>query len=261
MLINFTFQKPNKPKIELSMVKATRTTGHQDRVTKISSSLSVLKAAIIFGDLDHQDCSVVSELNNMLGFMERGSGDSYLDDGFYSISLLSKKHIYQYEISVKDYKVIEEELKRSNLNGNATITVFNRNSGKFLKSIFPKNRKTEHNLKYIMEYAKKQGRPALSEISKIGNLTINNPYIFISRYNSGHPLSNINDLKNRLQDHGQIVAESHCTQFLDFSLLRKDEIWFLDEKLYSLAEFKDVRTDLNLESAYLIGRFGAIPKL
>jgi uncharacterized protein len=65
----------------------------------------------------------------------------------------------------------------------------------------------------------------------------------------------------------QIIFSTHDTNFLDLGLLRRDEIWFADKKLpsgatelYSLSDFK-VRTDLDINNAYLQGRFEAIPPM
>ena len=51
---------------------------------------------------------------------------------------------------------------------------------------------------------------------------------------------------------------------MDQSLLRRDEIWFIERdtdnssKIYSLDRFKE-RYDKKLSKAYLEGRYGAIP--
>jgi uncharacterized protein len=64
----------------------------------------------------------------------------------------------------------------------------------------------------------------------------------------------------------QLVFTTHDTNLLDLTLLRRDEIWFVEKNkqgashLYSLAEFK-IRPDLKIEKGYLNGRFGAIPFL
>ena len=71
-------------------------------------------------------------------------------------------------------------------------------------------------------------------------------------------------LANSIGRRSQLVATTHESGLLDLSLLRKDEIWFIEKdqegssSIYSLDEFvpqfgKDIR------SAYLQGRFGAIP--
>ena len=71
-------------------------------------------------------------------------------------------------------------------------------------------------------------------------------------------------------NHSQLIFTSHNTYFLQNDLLRRDEIWFTEKsnnnisELFSLVEFKNadkttVRKDLNYETNYLLGRFGAIP--
>ena len=62
----------------------------------------------------------------------------------------------------------------------------------------------------------------------------------------------------------QLIATTHETRMLDLSLLRRDEIWFVEKsedgasRLFSLEEFKP-RFDKELRSAYLQGRFGGVP--
>jgi hypothetical protein len=62
----------------------------------------------------------------------------------------------------------------------------------------------------------------------------------------------------------QLVFNTHDTNLLDESILRRDEIWFTekDDKgathLYSLADFMPHKRE-NLKRGYLQGRFGAIP--
>lgn len=65
--------------------------------------------------------------------------------------------------------------------------------------------------------------------------------------------------------HAQLVFTCQDTNLLDQSLLRRDQIWFVEKdskgasSLYSLAEFRGVRNDLHLERSYIQGRFGAVP--
>lgn len=65
---------------------------------------------------------------------------------------------------------------------------------------------------------------------------------------------------------GQMIFTTHETNLLDFDLLRRDGVWFVEKDkhgsshLYSLAEFK-IRPDLKIQKGYLNGRFGAIPFL
>lgn len=67
------------------------------------------------------------------------------------------------------------------------------------------------------------------------------------------------------RNNAQLIANTHDTNLLKLSLLRRDEIWFVDKdretkssELFSLADFS-ARKDENIEKSYLIGRFGAIP--
>jgi hypothetical protein len=65
----------------------------------------------------------------------------------------------------------------------------------------------------------------------------------------------------------QLIFTTHEEYLLDFDILRKDEIWFTEKNennetnIYSLAEFKDVRFDKRIVNDYLLGRYGAIPKI
>ncbi|WP_445501302.1 AAA family ATPase [Microvirga sp. G4-2] len=63
----------------------------------------------------------------------------------------------------------------------------------------------------------------------------------------------------------QIIFTTHDTNLLDQTLLRRDQIWFVEKggcrsTLYSLLEFSP-RKDESLENGYLLGRYGAIPAL
>jgi AAA15 family ATPase/GTPase len=63
----------------------------------------------------------------------------------------------------------------------------------------------------------------------------------------------------------QIIFTTHDTNLLDQTLLRRDQIWFVEKRgcqstLYSLLEFSP-RKDESLENGYLLGRYGAIPAL
>lgn len=61
----------------------------------------------------------------------------------------------------------------------------------------------------------------------------------------------------------QLLVTSHESRLLDFNLLRRDEIWFVEKrkgetKLYSLEEFNE-RNDRKVDRAYLDGRYGGVP--
>lgn len=62
----------------------------------------------------------------------------------------------------------------------------------------------------------------------------------------------------------QLIVTTHESRLLDFDLLRRDEIWFVDKKpegnsnIYSLDEY-NVRFDKKIDKAYLEGRYGGVP--
>lgn len=66
-------------------------------------------------------------------------------------------------------------------------------------------------------------------------------------------------------NHAQLIFTTHDTGFLDLTLLRRDQIWFVekDEKsmqtdVYALTDFSP-RKGENICKGYLQGRYGAIP--
>ncbi len=65
----------------------------------------------------------------------------------------------------------------------------------------------------------------------------------------------------------QLIYTTHNTRLLDTNKLRKDQVYFVNKlndgssDLYSLFDFKDFRENMDLEKAYLQGRFDAIPYL
>lgn len=62
----------------------------------------------------------------------------------------------------------------------------------------------------------------------------------------------------------QLIVTTHESRLLDFNLLRRDEIWFVnkensgDSKIHSLEDFNP-RFDLKIDKAYMDGQFGGIP--
>lgn len=62
----------------------------------------------------------------------------------------------------------------------------------------------------------------------------------------------------------QLIVTTHESRLLDFDLLRRDEVWFVNKKMsgesniYSLEEY-NTRFDQKIDKAYLEGRYGGIP--
>jgi len=69
----------------------------------------------------------------------------------------------------------------------------------------------------------------------------------------------------RASNKAQIICTTHNTRFLDLTKFRKDQIYFVNKKddgssdLYSLYDYSDFRDHMDLEKAYLQGRFDAVP--
>lgn len=63
----------------------------------------------------------------------------------------------------------------------------------------------------------------------------------------------------------QLIFTTHNTHLLDLDTFRKDQIWFVNKKddggsdLYSLYDYSDFRDTMDVEKAYLQGRFDALP--
>jgi AAA15 family ATPase/GTPase len=63
----------------------------------------------------------------------------------------------------------------------------------------------------------------------------------------------------------QLIYSTHNTNLLNLNKVRKDQIYFVNKKadastdLYSLFDYKDFRENMDVEKAYLQGRFDAIP--
>lgn len=62
----------------------------------------------------------------------------------------------------------------------------------------------------------------------------------------------------------QLIVTTHESRLMDFELLRRDEIWFVDKNesgesdIYSLEEY-NARFDQKIDKAYMEGRYGGVP--
>ncbi|MCF8374161.1 MAG: ATP-binding protein [Bacteroidales bacterium] len=69
----------------------------------------------------------------------------------------------------------------------------------------------------------------------------------------------------RAGEKAQLLCTTHNTQFLNLKRFRKDQVYFTNKKqdgstdLYSLYDYSDFRDTMDLEKAYLQGRFDAVP--
>lgn len=69
----------------------------------------------------------------------------------------------------------------------------------------------------------------------------------------------------RTSERAQLLCTTHNTAALSLKKFRKDQIWFTNKRpdgatdLYSLYDYSDFRDTMDLEKAYLQGRFDAVP--
>lgn len=99
------------------------------------------------------------------------------------------------------------------------------------------------------------------------NVVKNNKVLLIDEIeDSLHPLI-IEYIFNIFRSGGraQLLCTTHNTRLLDLKKIRKDQIYFVNKKtdgssdLYSLYDYSDFRDTMDLEKAYLQGRFDAVP--
>lgn len=64
----------------------------------------------------------------------------------------------------------------------------------------------------------------------------------------------------------QLIFTTHETSVLNKDIFRKDQIYFCEKQnkatiIYSMSDFKGLRENIDYEKSYLLGRFGALPRL
>ena len=70
-------------------------------------------------------------------------------------------------------------------------------------------------------------------------------------------------LEKAKTNNNQLIVTTHESRLLDFEILRRDEIWFVEKnngesKMFSFEEFNE-RFDKKIDKAYLDGRYGGVP--
>lgn len=138
-----------------------------------------------------------------------------------------------------------------------------------------KGRDADGNLKYIpFDFLNEESEGTIKMLEFapiIYDAIYNNRPLFIDEFDARfHPLltKKIVELFNSEKNNGsQLVFITHDTNLLDSSLLRRDQIDFVEKDkygashLYSLTDFKGVRSTGKFEKDYIHGKYGAIPFL
>lgn len=161
-------------------------------------------------------------------------------------------------ISAFDPSIIDFEIDTNT----KSIFVVHNNINSDIKSKLPYFMESEGTKKMISMFFK------LEDIMKSNNI------LFVDELNAKlHPLLVRYILmlfynKEQNPNCSQLIFSSHDLWMLNNDSLRKDEIWFTEKDengvstLYSLDEFKlSDNPDIDIEEYYLLGGFGAIPKL
>ena len=91
--------------------------------------------------------------------------------------------------------------------------------------------------------------------------------LLFSLYSQHVPIARGYQERKNNNNFAQIIFTTHETSLLNQEILRRDQIYFVDKnsndgasELYSLADFS-IRNDTNIQKAYLLGKFGAIPSV
>jgi len=108
----------------------------------------------------------------------------------------------------------------------------------------------------------------LAELIFAANSGSNNVYVIDEIDRSLHPQLTYKLIDTYLQlvdkSEMQLIVTTHEAHLLDFRLLRRDEVWFVDKNtdgdssLYSLDQYNE-RFDKKIDKAYLDGRYRAVP--
>lgn len=144
------------------------------------------------------------------------------------------------------------------------------------KSIFVVHNNINSEIKIKLPYfMESEGtKKMISMFFQLEDIMKSNNILFIDELNAKlHPLLVRQILmlfynKEQNPNGSQMIFSSHDPWMLDNDSIRKDEIWFTEKDengvstLYSLDEFKlSDNPDIDIEEYYLLGGFGAIPKL
>lgn len=119
------------------------------------------------------------------------------------------------------------------------------------------------NAKFALR-SESDGTRRLIDIYGVLNTVENKVFVIDEIDRSFHPNLTYEFIKRALENkYIQLIVTTHEDRLLDLSLLRRDQIWFVDKEdnisyLYSLEQYK-VRFDKDIMKEYLNGKYGSIP--
>lgn len=192
---------------------------------------------------------------------------SMLPQGFQDNSEVQKnviKYFDSFDEAIKGFEI--KEIKKEKGETIYTVDSYHKMIGEGELASIPLGQEASGTLKMLSLY------PALELVLKKGSV------LFIDELNARlHPLLVRNLVLTFLNEeinvnNAQLVFTTHDMWLLSCDLFRRDEIWFTEKdrngvsELYSLVDFKDeagdkIRKDENYGKNYVLGKYGAIPKL
>lgn len=174
-----------------------------------------------------------------------------------------------FDESIKDFLIIENDGESDEAEKEGTSVI--------IKTLHKMNDSDDMEALNLMEESSGTLKmfslyPSIQSALELGSL------LFIDEFNSRlHPLlvrSIIQLFENPKinKNNAQLIFTTHDVWQLSNDLLRRDEIWFSEKdengasSLYSLVEFQDkdgekIRKDESYGKNYVVGKYGAIPKL
>lgn len=148
---------------------------------------------------------------------------------------------YQFELSVENGEIMAEKIMLDHGNHSEPFEFAEESDGtKRLFDLIP-----------LFNYGQRERIIIIDELDRSLHSKLTQEYIqYFFHYTRNKP--------------SQLICTTHDINLLDLSILRKDEIWFVERaddhstKLYSLNDYKQ-RFDADVLHDYIIGRYGAIP--
>lgn len=165
--------------------------------------------------------------------------------------------LHAVDSDIKDFKV-EKEVSSSIVRNNQVLTPFK------LTTYHQKNPEVPFDFKLEESYGTQN---FFFRMLTLLDVVENDKILLVDEIGDGlHPsiVDFILEFFYRESRKAQWIFTTHYTKLLALDKLRKDQIYFTNKKegateLYSLYDFDDFREDMNVEDAYLQGRFDAVP--
>lgn len=199
----------------------------------------------------------------------------YLNYNTNQVENLFKTYKNQFLTALKiaDSDIVDVKIKRSQApskNFNANLSDLTLTVEDVIQDVLQIKtyHKTNPNISFDLLTEESEGTKKLFLIMlRILDIISNNKIILIDEIGESLHSEIVDYIFNlfKASEKAQLICTTHNTSFLNLDKFRKDQIYFVNKKedgstdLYSLYDFSDFRDTMDLEKAYLQGRFDAIP--